>query len=226
MEKVIKNLPIFWTFIRENGVATIHQVKFRGLYSQAIFEGKFKIDFAVFNIAGRSELFVGYGGEYGIRTEGGRKLFNLEYIFPTKELAEEAAQNVDKYGRVKLDPTKQVFKQNGGNQYIILPNNPLYGQNEWWWGNNAPSNMKAHKCSSGAVKLCGWRWDGLATRFVCAFMEHDIELVDGIVYPNYGCWPVYDMVSCEWVGKFDFQYYSSKEECEKANCTKVFVFDD
>lgn len=235
MEIHFKSMPIFWTFMINNGVVSFHQVKFKAILINPFdknSDGAQDIEFAVFNIAGRPETFIGRGAVVfdGCRVRDykgdcGKKYYPLDLVFATKEQAIEASKE-----KTYSLGERGCFRGCGDSfLYSITESNPIYGKSAWWWGKHTPSNLLAYECTDGHTKLCGYRWNGtnvVLSRVEAPDTERILHLVDGVKYSNQFDEPLFDMVSCSWLTNFKYRYYSSREECENDNETKVFVFDD
>ena len=224
MEKRIKNFPIFWTFLIQNGITTIHQVRFRGLYVSARNKcGCVEIEKAIFNIAGRPEIFIGGSQRYGrgiseYPNDKSKKYFTLDCVYATREEAEKAAKS-------NCYPHNQ-FHHIGDTSYTTTKWSPLSVLNEYSWENNVPSNMKLKTNNEGISYLCGYRFDGLETAYYRVEGERDVKVAEGEVIKNISARMIFDMVSREWVNKPQYDYYKTKEECEEVSVQKVFVFED
>lgn len=234
-EKEVKSMPIFWTFMMNNGVVSFHQVKFKAIIINPFdknSDGTQEIDFAVFNIAGRPETFIGRGAVVfdGLRVrdykdDSSKKYYPLDLVFETKEQAIRASK-----ARTYNLGEEGCFRGCGDSfTYKITESNPLYGNSAWWWGKHTPSNLMVYEWNDGHTRLSGYRWNGtnvVLSRVEAADGEKMLQLVDGVKYSNQFYEPLFDMVSCSWLTNFKHRYYSSREECESDNETKVFVFDD
>lgn len=228
MEKIIKNLPIFWTFINKNGMTTIHQVRFRGLYVSARTETKdgfckVEIEKAIFNIAGRPETFIGGSKKFGAGisdypNDNSKKYFTLSEVYATREEAEKASKST-------YYPRNQ-FHHINDTRYTTTKWSPLSVLSEFSWQENIPSNMKLKTNNEGVSYLCGYRFDGLETSYYRVEGERNVNVVEGETIDNISELMVFDMVSREWVNKPKYDYYKTKEECDNVSEQKVFVFED
>lgn len=229
MEEKNKQFPIFWTYIERNGEKTIHQVRFKAL----CVDGSYEIDadgskylyayMSVFQIAGRNGIFISCPEESS-DSASLKKYFDLSKVFPTKELAERYAKG-DRSIRCH-------FRSISSHDccYRITDQNPLIDC-EWSWDKHIPSNMKVLKtkrdCNGRIFEhLVGYAWSGLETvLYNVGCKNKKIELANDIFVHNSLHDALFDMVSCNWLGEFNREYYKTKEECDNANKIKVYTFD-
>lgn len=232
IEKEIKQFPIFWTFIKKNGVTSIHQVMFLGLYVNAYTElngnGRVTtIEKAIFKIAGRSDIFIGGVGRtsgQGIAdhpsSDGRKKYFSLNSVYATKEDAIKASKEPNPY---KTNPTEE-FHHLYDETYTITKHSPLFELGSFSWENNVPSNMKLKTNEKGNTYLCGWRSNGLEVGYYRVRGKDKVQVIEGETIHNVSDHMIFDMVSREWVNQPQHDYYASKEECEEMCPNKVYVF--
>lgn len=232
MEKVIKNFPIFWTFIKKDGMTTIHQVKFKALYVGAWTSTNdngrvVQVEKAIFNIAGRPELFIGGTNRKTIaqgmsdHSDGRKKYFSLNSVYATKEDAEKASK-----GNIFSENKAEEFHHLGDERYTITKYSPLFKLGEHSWENNVPSNMKLKTDKEGNTYLCGWRTNGLEAGYYRVNGKDKVQVIEGEVVRNISDLMLFDMVSREWVNQPKYDYYATRQECEENCPNKVYVFEE
>lgn len=206
--KKVKKFPIFWTFLKKDGVATIHQVRFSKLETIARIKrykrdelDEIDVHNATFEIAGTpTECCCALNKPNG---------FDLSNVFSTFEDAVNAVQNP-----TNICPHfKRVLAGEG--KYHISKRNILH-RSEWTWDKYVPSNMLIHEDGMD-IHLCGYYWNGVKTR---------MQEVDYTINQRISEFPIFDMVSQQFLGTPTKQYYKTKEECDGANCLQVFEFED
>lgn len=202
--KKVKGLPTFWTFLKRNGVYTIHQARFTKLVVTAKNDRVnfrcIEVNEAFLRLAGKDNLFVGRTS----KSKAGCENINLNDIFDTKEA-------VEAYIETGKHTFPRVFTED---KYIPADESSLYDCDQSWFNNLPPNTFTDEGKDCNELYLCTYVWDGLK------------PVVKGVVGNSDYHTMQFDMVSMEWVTKPTHQCYGSKEECLKANKIEVYVFDD
>lgn len=231
-DKQVK-FPTFWTYLEENGVKTIHQVRFTSMVAVAVckymldWEGwRQKVINATFEIAGKPGLYCCGDADF---CECNRledvQYHKIEEVFSTKEKAMKAARR--QYKGLELD-----FEANGGaGSFFITGYNPLFENNmsPFSWYNNLPEDLETETDDNNILEPYGFFWNGTDVMFdkaKCGLPVND-ALFKGRGETGYSrSIPLYDMVSGEWLIPWKYKYYQDEHECENANALQVFTFED
>lgn len=201
--KKVKGLPTFWTFLKTNGVVTIHQVRFNKLIVTAKND---RVDFrcidveeAYLRVAGKDNIFYGRTSKTTYANEN----INLNFIFETRG-------EVETYIETGKYVSPRLFTEG---KYIPAESS-LFDCDQSWYNNLPPNTFTDEGDTSNELCLCTYVWDGLkpvVKRVVGNGSYHTMQ---------------FDMVTLEWVTKPTHQCYGSAEECLKANRIEVYMFDD
>lgn len=224
-EKVtkVKKFPKFWTFIKKDGVTTIHQVRFKSLLTQAMtldFNSgqETKVVFSVFEIANTIGHWLGGQIEGDRKRNFDNRYHDLSNIFATKEDAIKASQGLSVNREFKPINFKDGI-------YKISKDSILY-KSGWMWYNNIPQGTFVNKVNS-ELHLCGFIWNGIKSVIQTIVYDYSNGLnIFGFRCKTDSVDALYDMVSGQFLGEPIKQYYGTKEECEEKHQIQVFEFEE
>lgn len=224
-EKVtkVKRFPTFWTYLKRNGVTTIHQVRFKSLLTQAMtldFNSgqETKVVFSVFEIANTIGHWLGGQIEGGSQRNFDNRYHDLSDIFATKEDAIKASQGFSVNREFKPINYKDGI-------YRISKESILY-KSDWLWFNNVPQGMFVRKIDS-ELHLCGYFWNGIKSVIQTIPYDYSNGLnIFGFGYKTKSTDALFDMVGGDFIGEPTKHYYKTQEECDASHQIQVFEFDD